>query len=99
MTEQISGGTVHDLPDDLREALASSSAALKVWESLTPLARNEWICWTTFVKQAKTREQHVGRVVTELQEGMRRPCCWLGSIHRTDKAIIPSWQWVLVKRS
>ena len=95
---QITNGTVHDLPADLREALAASPAALKVWESLTPLSRNEWICWTIFVKQPKTRTQHVGRVITELQEGMRRPCCWIGCIHRTDKAISPSVQGILSKR-
>jgi hypothetical protein len=30
---------------------------------------------------------------------MRRPCCWLGCIHRTDKAISPSVQFVLDRRS
>src|SRR6266699_309843 len=69
------------------------------WEDLTPLARNEWICWTISVKQPATRRQHVERVRTELKEGMRRPCCWYGCIHRTDKAISPSVQYVLNKRS
>ena len=95
----ISGGTVHDLSDDLKDALVASPKALTVWESLTPLARNEWICWTTFPKQPKTRAQHVGRVVSELLEGMRRPCCWLGCIHRTDKKISPSVQGILGKQS
>lgn len=47
----ISSGTVHKLPSDLRIALISDGAALAAWESLTPLARNEWICWVTFVKK------------------------------------------------
>lgn len=94
----ISGGTVHDLPADLRTALASSPAALKAWESLKQLARNEWICWSITVKQAETRKQHIKRTVTELQEGVRRPCCWIGCIHRTDKAISPSVQGILAKR-
>lgn len=98
-TKQISGGTVHELSGDLRKALAGNNEALQKWESLTPLARNEWICWTINVKQQKTREEHVKRVVSELKEGMRRPCCWLGCIHRTDKAISPSVQWVLNKQS
>ena len=70
-----------------------------MWEGLTPLARNEWICWTITVKQPSTRVNHIARTVTELQEGKRRPCCWIGCIHRTDKAISPSVQWVLDKQS
>lgn len=97
--KEISGGTVHGLPADLKKALASASAARTVWESLTPLARNEWICWTITVKQQKTRDEHVTRVISELKEGMRRPCCWLGCIHRTDKKISPSVQWALNKQA
>lgn len=96
---EISGGTVHKMPADLRKALLSDKSALERWEDITPLARNEWICWTVTVKQQKTRDEHVRRVVSELKEGMRRPCCWLGCIHRTDKSISPSVQWVLSKQS
>lgn len=89
---------MHKVPSDLRVALDSDSKALAIWESLTPLSRNEWICWATFVKKAETRKQHVQRVISELKEGMRRPCCWLGCIHRTDKKISPSVQHILNKR-
>ncbi len=41
---EISGGVVHELPEDLRQTLASDAEALAVWKALTPLARNEWIC-------------------------------------------------------
>jgi uncharacterized protein YdeI (YjbR/CyaY-like superfamily) len=95
----ILGGVVHELPEDLRDILASDAEALAAWEDLTPLARNEWICWTISVKKAETRQEHVERVRTELKEGIRRPCCWLGCIHRTDKAISPSVQYVLNRRS
>lgn len=95
----ISGGVVHTLPADLKDALKSDAKSLAIWESLTPLARNEWICWTTFVKKEETRKDHVRRVVSELKEGMRRPCCWIGCIHRKDKKISPSIQYVLSKRS
>ncbi len=77
---------MHDLPDDLRKALISDPKALEAWESITPLARNEWICWVTIVKKPETREEHVKRVVSELKEGMRRPCCWPGCPHRNPKA-------------
>ena len=99
MSKTISAGVVHELPTDLRKALASDRAALLIWEDLTPLARNEWICWVTFVKKDETRKEHVRRTVSELKEGMRRPCCWLGCIHRKDKAISPSVQAVLDRRS
>ena len=95
----ISGGTVHELPEDLRNTLAADAEALAAWEELTPLARNEWICWAISVKKPETIRQHVERVRTELKEGMRRPCCWYGCIHRTDKAISPSVQYVLKKQA
>jgi uncharacterized protein YdeI (YjbR/CyaY-like superfamily) len=83
MTKQkIATGTVHSVPADLRKALISDRAARAKWEDITPLARNEWICWVISVKKAETRKQHVRRVRTELKEGMRRPCCWAGCIHR-----------------
>ncbi|MGO9434647.1 MAG: YdeI/OmpD-associated family protein [Terracidiphilus sp.] len=81
-TVRISGGVVHDLPADLRKALVSDAMALAAWEDITPLARNEWICWTISVKKDETRRQHVERVCSELKEGMRRPCCWPGCKHR-----------------
>ncbi len=95
----ITGGTAHKLPTDLQKALTSNKSALKIWESLTPLARNEWICWVTFVKREDTRKEHVKRVVSELNEGMRRPCCWIGCIHRKDKKVSKSVQGILNKRA
>lgn len=97
--KDISGGVVHEMPADLRKALTSAPAARSVWESLTPLARNEWICWNITVKQPQTRKNHIERTITELSEEKRRPCCWIGCIHRTDKKISPSVQWAFDKRS
>lgn len=99
MAKKISGGVAHALPADLRRALFSDSKALTAWEDITPLARNEWICWTVSVKKDDTRKDHVRRVVSELKEGIRRPCCWIGCVHRTDKAVSPSVKGVLAKRS
>ncbi len=95
----IKSGTVHELPEDLKKALASDKAALSAWEDITPLSRNEWICWTISVKKDETRKEHVGRVISELKEGMRRPCCWVGCTHRTDKLMSPSQKFVLGKRA
>ena len=97
--KDISSGVVHKVPTDLRQALTSDPRALAEWEDLTPLARNEWICWVISVKKPETRKEHVERVRTELKEGIRRPCCWMGCIHRTDKPISPSVKYVLSKKS
>jgi uncharacterized protein YdeI (YjbR/CyaY-like superfamily) len=85
-TKQISGGVVHDLPEDMRKALSRDAAALAAWEDITPLARNEWICWVTIVKKDETRQEHVARLVMQLKGGDRRPCCWPGCPHRNSKA-------------
>lgn len=82
---KISTGVVHEVPDDLYKALIADDSAVERWEDLTPLARNEWICWVITVKQAETRKHHIERTVTELLEGVRRPCCWVGCIHRPGK--------------
>lgn len=98
-TKRISEGVVHKLPDDLRKALQANQDALAQWEDITPLARNEWICWVTSPKQQKTRDEHVERVPKELVEGKRRPCCWVGCIHRTDKPLSRTGKWVAAKQA
>ncbi len=81
-SKSISTGTVHKLPTDLREALIATPRALAVWEDITPLARNEWICWVTSGKKAETRTIRIQKALSKLSGGMRRPCCWAGCIHR-----------------
>ena len=91
----IATGAVHKLPADLKQALTASGSALGQWNDITPLARNEFICWVISAKQAATRERRVKRTIEELNDGERRPCCWIGCIHRTDKAISPSVKGIL----
>jgi hypothetical protein len=91
MTKLISGGLVHKLPSDLVSALTETKRVTNLWENLTPIARNEFICWVEDAKQDKTRARRIRRTVEELLDGQKRPCCWVGCIHRTDKK--PSkWQ-------
>lgn len=91
MTSAFSQGTVHRAGDDLEISVRSDPAAFALWEGLTPIGRNEFICWVEDAKQPATRRRRIERTVEELFEGKRRPCCWSGCIHRTDKA--PSrWQ-------
>lgn len=86
MNQTIKAGPVHTLPPDLRKALAAKPAAQAAWGDITPLARNEWICWVITVKKQETRDNHIKRTVNELIEGKRRPCCWPGCPHRNPKA-------------
>lgn len=82
----IEPSALHDIPQDLEDILISHSLVLEKWNALTPLARNEWICWVTIVKQEKTREEHLVRLQEELLEGKKRPCCWPGCPHRRPNA-------------
>src|SRR5207244_11422972 len=91
----VSGGVVHTVPMDLRRVLIARPRALAAWEDLTPLARNEWICWVLWPKKAETRSQHIQRLRSELLEGKRRAGCWLRCTHRNDTELSPSarrWQ-------
>ncbi|MES2046465.1 MAG: YdeI/OmpD-associated family protein [Pseudomonadota bacterium] len=91
MADTFLQGTVHAASDDLQAAVQSNPDVLALWEKLTPLGRNEFICWVDDAKQAATRQRRIERTCEELLEGKKRPCCWVGCIHRTDKA--PSrWQ-------
>jgi uncharacterized protein YdeI (YjbR/CyaY-like superfamily) len=79
---RVPGGVVHKLPADLREALIANSTALAAWKDITPLARNEFICWVDDAKQETTRQRRIRRTQEELEDGQRRPCCWPGCKHR-----------------
>lgn len=90
-TSTLSDGLVHKLPTDLETALSNTQEIIELWENITPIARNEFICWVENAKQDQTRQKRIRRTVEELLEGQKRPCCWVGCIHRTDKK--PSkWQ-------
>lgn len=79
---KIPGGTIHKLPSDLRVTLHSGAGAAVTWEDITPLARNEWICWVESAKKPETRARRIRITQENLAAGKRRPCCWAGCIHR-----------------
>jgi uncharacterized protein YdeI (YjbR/CyaY-like superfamily) len=76
-------GTVHTLNKEIRQMLKSSPKALATWEDITPLARNEWICWMTSAKKAETNIKRIEVGRSKLSRGERRPCCFAGCPHRT----------------
>lgn len=82
MNNKVSTGVVHKVPSDMKAVLLKAPKVLALWNGLTPLARNEWICWSTSVKKAETRAEHITRMSEQLQAGKRRPCCWPGCPHR-----------------
>ena len=99
MTKAISGGTVHKLPNDLRKAILDDKKVAELWEDITPLARNEFICWVENAKAIETRSRRVRRTTEELLEGKRRPCCWVGCIHRDDKVMSQTQKWVTSRQA
>ena len=61
-----------------------SVSALHFYERVGLISsfRNEFICWVEDAKQQATRDRRIRRTKEELEEGMRRPCCWPGCTHR-----------------
>ena len=86
-SKDISEGVVHRLPNDLRKTLLADENTLELWENITPLARNEWICWVEDAKREDTRLKRINRVSSDLKAGKRRPCCWPGCPHRKKKLL------------
>jgi uncharacterized protein YdeI (YjbR/CyaY-like superfamily) len=83
MIEKISNEKLpHKVPADLQKALNVSTKKQEAWNSLTPLGRNEFICWIIDAKKPETRAHRIKRTATEILKGKRRPCCWAGCIHR-----------------
>jgi Bacteriocin-protection, YdeI or OmpD-Associated len=98
MTDAFAHGTVHEARADLESAVRSDPNVFALWQSLTPLGRNEFICWVDDAKQPNTRQRRIARTCEEVLERKRRPCCWAGCIHRTDKAPSAWQQAVLVDK-
>jgi hypothetical protein len=97
MSDALLPGTVHAIADDVHAALRADAGLVARWQSLTPLGRNEYLCWVEDAKQPATRARRIVQMGEELREGKRRPCCWAGCIHRDDKAPGAWQQAVLVE--
>lgn len=97
MQTRVSSGTVHQLTPDIQKVLLSNTRALAAWQDITPLARNEFICWITDAKRPETRAKRIRVAIDKLSRGERRPCCWIGCTHRTDKPMSPTQKWALDK--
>ncbi len=82
MNIKVLSGVFHEVTDDIIVALNSDIELLAKWNSLTAIQRNEWICWIISVKKTETRKEHIKRMMQDLNEGKRKPCCWPGCPHR-----------------
>lgn len=98
MADAFLQGTVHEAQEDLQAAVRADQRVLALWERLTPLGRNEFICWVDDARQTATRQRRIMRTCEGLLEGKKRPCCWAGCIHRSDKAPSRWQQAVLIDR-
>ncbi len=76
---------IHTIPKDLEKSIHLSTVTEKAWEDISPLARNEWICWIESAKKSETRAVRIDRAFQNLKAGKRRPCCWAGCTHRTKR--------------
>lgn len=86
LTINLLAGVVHEIPEDMAQVLTADLDLLERWNNLTPIQRNEWICWVTIVKTAETRAEHIQRMIEEIHEGKKKPCCWPGCPHRNPNA-------------
>jgi hypothetical protein len=98
-TKKLADGTVHKLPADMSGAILADKKMLAIWEDITPLARNEWICWTVTCAKPETRAKHIVVMKDKMHKGERRPCCWVGCIHRDDKAMSSTQKWVTARQT
>ncbi len=71
----IAGGTLHELPDQIRELLLTDDDVHALRDALTPLARNERICWVTSAKKTETQAKRLQRLAEDILAGKKRPCC------------------------
>jgi uncharacterized protein YdeI (YjbR/CyaY-like superfamily) len=86
MEKEILPTALHEIPKDVEKVLKSSDEVLTKWNTITHLARNEWICWIALVKKDETRKEHIVRMQEDLIKGKKRPCCWPGCPHRRESA-------------
>lgn len=65
------------VPPDLRTALSSAPEEIQeLWDTITPMARWEWVRWVNATKNPSTRKRRVEVSISKMSSGKRRPCCF-----------------------
>lgn len=54
------------MPSDIDTLLKKDAHLRSLWEQLTPLAQNEWICYVTIVKKEVTRQERLRRLKEDI---------------------------------
>lgn len=65
-----------EVPSDLQRAVAADPQVQALWDTITPMARWEWVRWTRSTNNPETRKRRVEVACSKLKAGKRRPCCW-----------------------
>jgi hypothetical protein len=83
----ILNGDVVKVPADLRKVLQAHPKAREAWNSITPIARRDWIVAIVTTKVKETRERRIKKAISMLTAGKRRICCFPGIkwIYREQK--------------
>lgn len=64
------------IPNDFKTALNNNPKAEKIWASITPMARWDWIRWINATKNLETRKIRIEKTFSKFNSGIRRPCCF-----------------------
>jgi len=64
------------IPTDLKKALDGNPKAYKTWQSITPVARWDWIRWINATKNPETRKIRIEKTFSKFNSGKRNPCCF-----------------------
>ncbi|MGO1978374.1 YdeI/OmpD-associated family protein [Brachybacterium tyrofermentans] len=65
-----------EVPGDLGAALEAADDVEHQWDSITPMARWEWVRWVGATKNDSTRAKRVDVSIDKLRKGSKRPCCF-----------------------
>lgn len=77
ISSKLSGKEVEPkVSTDIIKVIRTSSKVQMLWDSLTPIARRDFISWVESAKQVETRKRRVESIPSRLASGKRRPCCY-----------------------
>jgi hypothetical protein len=66
-----------NVPQDFQTALAAAPQKIQeLWNSITPMARWEWVRWVNATRNPDTRKRRVEVSISKMKSGKRRPCCF-----------------------
>lgn len=87
MAEKITKKTAcHAVPKTVLTVLNTDHELTQLWNGLTEIQRNEWVCYATTGAKPETQAKHMKRMVSDMKNGKKTPCCWPGCPHRRPKA-------------